>query len=119
MLDNTNYTLLVRVKDAKCYTSLAFFTFVVTNAITPNSDGRNDMVDFTGISTYNNFAASIFDRYGQEVFKAGKNNTVWNGMLRGSLVLPTATYWYRVQWENPASKKLELRSGWILLKNRN
>ncbi len=119
VLDNTNYTLLVRVKDAKCYTSLAFFTFVVTNAITPNSDGRNDTVDFTGISTYNNFAASIFDRYGQEVFKAGKNNTVWNGMLRGSLVLPTATYWYRVQWENPASKKLELRSGWILLKNRN
>jgi gliding motility-associated-like protein len=119
VLDNTNYTLLVRVKDAKCFTSLSFFTFVVTNAITPNSDGKNDTVDFTGISTYNNFAASIFDRYGQEVFKAGKNNTSWNGMLRGSLNLPTATYWYRVQWENPASRKLELRSGWILLKNRN
>ncbi|MCJ8154678.1 choice-of-anchor L domain-containing protein [Chryseobacterium sp. SSA4.19] len=119
VMDNINYNLLVRVKDAKCSTSLSYFTFVVINAITPNSDGKNDTVDFTGISKYNNFAASIFDRYGQEVFKAGKNETFWNGMLRGSLVLPTATYWYRVQWENPASKKLEQRSGWILLKNRN
>ena len=110
---------MVRVKDAKCGTTLSFFTFVVINAITPNSDGKNDTVDFSGISKYNNFAASIFDRYGQEVFKAGKNVTSWNGLLRGSLVLPTATYWYRVQWENPASKKLEQRSGWILLKNRN
>ncbi len=119
ILDNTNYNLLLRAKGAKCSTSLTYFTFIVINAITPNSDGKNDMVDFTGISKYNNFAASIFDRYGQEVFKAGKNETSWNGLLRGSIVLPTATYWYRVQWENPASKKLELRSGWILLKNRN
>lgn len=119
VLDNTNYNLVVRVKDAKCNTTLQFFTFVVSNAITPNADGKNDSVDFTGISNYNNFAASIFDRYGQEVFKASKNNTAWYGTLRGTLALPTATYWYRVQWENPASKKLELRSGWILLKNRN
>lgn len=119
ILDNANYTLMVRVKDAKCGTTLSFFTFVVINAITPNSDGKNDTVDFTGISKYNNFAASIFDRYGQEVFKASKNETSWNGLLKGTLVLPTATYWYRVQWENPASKKLEQRSGWILLKNRN
>lgn len=119
VLDNTNYDLVVKVKDAKCFNSLQYFTFTVSNAITPNADGINDSVDFTGISTYNNFAASIFDRYGQEVFKASKADTAWYGTLRGSLPLPTATYWYRVQWENPASKKLELRSGWILLKNRN
>jgi gliding motility-associated-like protein len=119
VLDNTNYNMMVRVKDAKCSTTLSFFTFIVINAITPNSDGKNDTIDFTGISKYNNFAASIFDRYGQEMFKATKNDTVWNGMLGGSLAIPTATYWYRVQWENPASKKLELRSGWILLKNRD
>lgn len=119
VLDNTNYNLMVRVKDADCNTSIEYFTFVIANAITPNSDGKNDKIDFTGISKYNNFAASIFDRYGQEMFKASKTETVWNGMMKNSLSIPTATYWYRVQWENPASKKLELRSGWILLKNRN
>lgn len=118
VLNNTNYTILVKVKDAKCGNSLQFFTFVISNAITPNSDGVNDYIDFSGISNYKNFAASIFDRYGAELFKADKSNVRWNGSLKG-INIPTATYWYRVQWENPASRKLELRSGWILLKNRN
>ena len=118
VMKNTNYTLMVRAQGAKCSNSLQFFTFLISNAITPNADGINDYIDFSGISNYNNFAASIFDRYGAELFKADKSKTFWDGTLKG-LNLPTASYWYRVQWENPASKKLELRSGWILLKSRN
>lgn len=118
VMKNTNYSLVVRVVGAKCGTSLQFFTFLMSNAITPNNDGVNDYIDFSGISNYKNFAASIFDRYGAELFKAGKSSIMWNGSLKG-INLPTGTYWYRVQWENPASKKLELKSGWILLKNRN
>ncbi|MBB6369361.1 choice-of-anchor L domain-containing protein [Chryseobacterium shigense] len=118
VLDNTNYHLMVRVVDAKCGTSLDYFTFVISNAITPNMDGVNDTIDFSGISGYNNFTASIFDRYGAELFRATKTDAVWRGTLKG-LNLATGTYWYKVQWENPASKKLEQRSGWILLKNRN
>ncbi|MFZ4927694.1 choice-of-anchor L domain-containing protein [Chryseobacterium sp. Mn2064] len=118
ILNNTMYSLMVRVKGAKCGSSLDYFTFVISNAITPNMDGVNDTIDFTGISGYKDFAASIFDRYGAEVFKAGKGDVIWRGSLKG-INLPTGTYWYRVQWENPASKKMEQRSGWILLKNRN
>ncbi|WP_223607370.1 choice-of-anchor L domain-containing protein [Chryseobacterium sp. OSA05B] len=118
VLDNTNYHLRVREKDAKCGTSLDYFTFVISNAITPNMDGINDTINFSGISGYNNFAASIFDRYGAELFRATKTDAVWRGSLKG-MNLSTGTYWYKVQWENPASKKLEQRSGWILLKNRN
>nr|WP_314497267.1 choice-of-anchor L domain-containing protein [uncultured Chryseobacterium sp.] len=118
VLNNTNYTLTVKVKDAKCGNTLSYFTFVMSNAVTPNSDGINDYVDFSGVSAYKNFAASIYDRYGAEIFKADKTNVRWDGSLK-TINLPTATYWYRVQWENPASRKLELRSGWILLKNRN
>lgn len=118
VLNNNNYKLMVRVKEAKCSTSLEYFTFVISNAITPNGDGKNDFIDFSGISNYNNFAASVFNRYGQEIFKATKSDAVWIGTIK-DLNLPTATYWYKVQWENPASKKLELRTGWILLKNRN
>ncbi|MGO4710119.1 choice-of-anchor L domain-containing protein [Chryseobacterium sp. 2TAF14] len=118
VLKNSNLSLMVRTKDAECSTSLQFFTFVLSNAITPNNDGSNDYIDFNGIIGYKNFAASIFDRYGAELFKADKSNTRWNGSLKG-INLPTGTYWYRVQWENPASKKMELKSGWILLKNRD
>lgn len=118
LLNNTMYHLMVRVKNAKCGTSVDYYTFVLSNAITPNMDGVNDTIDFTGISGYKDFAASIFDRYGAEVFKATKADAIWRGSLKG-INLPTGTYWYRIQWEDPASKKLEQRSGWILLKNRN
>lgn len=118
VLKNSSYNLMVRKQGAKCGNSLEFFTFVLNNAITPNNDGANDYIDFNGIINYKNFAASIFDRYGAELFKADKSNTRWNGSLKG-INLPTGTYWYRVQYENPASKKLELKSGWILLKNRD
>ncbi|REC59584.1 gliding motility protein [Chryseobacterium pennae] len=118
ILNNTMYHLMVRVKNAKCGTSVDYYTFVLSNAITPNMDGINDTIDFSGISGYKDFSASIFDRYGAEVFKATKGDVIWRGSLKG-INLPTGTYWYRVQWENPASKKLEQRSGWILLKNRN
>ncbi|RMZ58596.1 gliding motility protein [Chryseobacterium nematophagum] len=120
VLNNTNYDLMVRVKDAKCSTSLQYYTLVISNVITPNQDGKNDVIDFSGISNYKNFAASIFTRYGQEIFKATSNNSIWKGDVReDNQRVSTATYWYQVQWENPASKKLEIRTGWILLKNRN
>ncbi|WP_419868235.1 choice-of-anchor L domain-containing protein [Chryseobacterium sp. CT-SW4] len=118
VLDNTNYNLRLRAKEAKCSNGMDYYTFMVRNVITPNQDGINDVIDFSGISGYNNFAGSIFNRYGQEIFKATKTNTVWKGEIKG-INQPTATYWYKVQWENPASKKLEVRTGWILLKNRN
>lgn len=118
VMENSNYKIHVRVKDAKCGTILDYFTFVVTNAITPNGDGKNDYVDFTGIANYANFSASVFDRYGSEVFRATNKNPIWNGTVNG-YQLPTGTYWYKVNWINPASKKLEERSGWILVKNRN
>ncbi|WP_312076582.1 choice-of-anchor L domain-containing protein [Chryseobacterium sp.] len=116
--DNLNYNVRVRNKDADCSNFIEYYTFVVINAITPNRDGINEGVDFSGIANYKNFAASIFDRYGSEIFRASKSELIWDGTLRG-MNIPTGTYWYKVQWENPVSKKLELRNGWILLKNRN
>ena len=116
--NNTSYNIRIRNKDADCSNFIEFYTFVVINAITPNRDGINESVDFSGISKYNNFAASVFDRYGAEIYKASKSGLTWDGTLRG-MNIPTGTYWYKVQWENPASRKMELRNGWILVKNRN
>ncbi len=118
VMENQNYKIHVRVKDAKCGSIIDYFTFVITNSITPNGDGKNDYVDFSGISNYPGFGASVFDRYGSEVFRGSNEKTNWNGTVNG-YQLPTGTYWYKVHWVNPASKKLEERSGWILLKNRN
>lgn len=116
--DNINYTVWVRVKDASCHSSISYFTFVIQNVITPNDDGYNDYIDFSGLSVFKDFTASIYDRYGAELFRADKKNPVWDGTMKGGYKLSTESLWYKVQWKNPASLQMEVRTGWILLKRK-
>lgn len=117
VMANIDVLIKVRVKTTTCEGSLRFFTFQMLNVLTPNGDGLNDQIDLVGISKYPKFGASIFDRYGKEIFKMDRNNYIWNGKFQGRN-LPTATYWYQLNYEHPASKKLIQNNGWILIKNR-
>lgn len=117
VLPNTDVLIKVRVKKTTCVGSLRYFTFMMLNVLTPNGDGLNDQLNLAGISKYPNFGASIFDRYGKEIFKLDKNNSTWDGKFQ-SRPLPTATYWFQLQYEHPASKRLIQNNGWILIKNR-
>ena len=115
--NNLSVTILVRNQGIKCYNSIYYFTFHMQNSITPNGDGKNDVLDFSEISQYEGFGGNIVDRYGKIIFKPSKTNIIWNGTyLNGPL--PTGTYWYQIFWKDPISLKLVNKSGWILLKNR-
>lgn len=117
LLDNTNYTVRVRTKGTSCSGSIEFFTLQINNIITPNQDGVNDFLDLTSLKDFKNFTGSIYDRYGVEVFRFSKETPVWNGTVGGKK-LPTATYWYKFNFEYNKSKVQMNRSGWIMLKNR-
>lgn len=113
---NTVISIRVRVKKTSCVGFLQYFTFVMQNVITPNGDNINDIIDFRGVNQNKDFKASIFDRYGKEVYKASSLQPYWDGYFQGKR-LPTSSYWYQVSFEDPASKKPALKTGWILLKN--
>lgn len=114
--NNKIISIRVRVKTTTCVGFLEYFTFIMQNVITPNGDNINDIIDFRGVSNYNKFQAAISDRYGKVVFNAEKTRPFWDGYFQGKK-LPTASYWYQVTFEDPASKKLTVKTGWILLKN--
>ena len=95
-----------------------YYTFFVNNIISPNADGFNDIVDFSGVSKNKEFSALIFDRYGQEVFRSTSTNFIWKGDYNGS-VNPTGSYWYQVFWIDGVSGKVIQKTGWIVVKNRN
>ncbi|MCC2590069.1 choice-of-anchor L domain-containing protein [Chryseobacterium sp. MFBS3-17] len=114
---NVTLTIQVRVKHTSCVGTLIYFTLHIQNVITPNGDGVNDVLDLSGISRYDDFAATIFDRYGKELWRASREQAVWDGRAQGRSI-PTSTYWYQIQYEDPASKTLVQKSGWIMLKNR-
>jgi len=115
---NTEYEIRVRNIRTLCDAYVNYYTFFMPNTITPNGDGYNDVISFEGVSKLNNFSATIFDRYGMQIFKATPQNAVWDGKFLAR-VIPTATYWYIVSWQNRVTGKLIKKSGWILLKNRN
>lgn len=115
--DNTMYNIQVRSVGTHCVGALEFFTFQVKNIITPNDDGINDTLDLTALGGFNNFTGSIYDRYGSEMFRFSKENPIWNGTVGGKK-LPTATYWYKFNFQYPKTKTTLSQSGWIMLKNR-
>ncbi|WP_082383982.1 T9SS type B sorting domain-containing protein [Chryseobacterium sp. ERMR1:04] len=114
---NTEYAIRVRNIRTLCDLVILYYTFFLPNVITPNGDGHNDVISFEGITKFKNFSATIFDRYGQQIFKATKEKPVWDGTYLAR-VIPTATYWYIASWEDRISGKPIKISGWILLKNR-
>ncbi|WP_027378302.1 T9SS C-terminal target domain-containing protein [Chryseobacterium daeguense] len=117
LLNNTTYEIQVRTVGTSCVGALEFFTLHISNIITPNQDGINDVLDLTSLGKFNNFTGSVYDRYGSEMFRFTKDTPIWDGTVGGKR-LPTATYWYKFNFQYPKSKANMSQSGWIMLKNR-
>ncbi|CAA7387520.1 choice-of-anchor L domain-containing protein [Chryseobacterium fistulae] len=114
--NNTTYSIQVRVKGTHCVGAIEFFTLQISNVITPNQDGINDVLNLTKLVDYKNFTGSVFDRYGAEIYKFSKQTPIWDGTLGGKR-LSTGNYWYKFNFEYPKSKVQMNWTGWIMLKN--
>lgn len=95
-----------------------FLIINLLNVITPNGDGKNDVLDYTDLNIKQDVVITIFDRQGKTVYISPKNELIWNGNS-GGRPLPTGTYWYTLNWIEPDTQLPVSFKGWILLKNRN
>lgn len=90
------------------------------NAITPNGDGVNDVVDYSSLSYKKGVSFMVYDRYGNKIYQADKNNNYqWDGTVNGGKRVSTGTYWYTITWAEPVGNEEVKYSGWILVKNRD
>ena len=98
--------------NADVYVFVTEYEFLIPNAFSPNGDGINDYFEIIGIDKYEGNSISIFNRWGNEVYKAvnygisttpqfwdGKSNT---GFIFGNEELPTGTYYYVLTLGNGA-----------------
>jgi len=69
------------------------------NIINPNSLVGNDSFQPIVPCTLDQYALSIFDRFGNEVFETRDQNSSWNGLVSGSGVLP-GVYVYYIEYRN-------------------
>jgi len=109
------------VKDALDCTPISVELTVpnLVNAITPNGDNVNDVLDYSELAYKGNLTFVIYDRYGNKLFTGDKsNNYKWDGKFAGKGIL-TGTYWYHINWIEPNVQKTPVKyTGWILVKHR-
>jgi gliding motility-associated-like protein len=64
------------------------------NAFSPNGDGNNEFFGPIGnLFLVNNYSLSIFNRYGELVFKSDNPNQKWDGTIKGKAYGNTSFVW--------------------------
>ena len=113
--ENTTYTLHVQsLQGCGIATDDVFIRVFkkvdIPNAFSPNGDGINDKWILKNIETYPEADISVFNRYGQLLYKAKGTGQPWDGTFNGRY-LPVAAYYYVIDLKNNFPKL----SGWIML----
>jgi gliding motility-associated-like protein len=79
------------------------------NLFSPNSDGKSDLFEISGIEDYPNFKLIIVDRWGNEVYNYSNNGKInpiwWNGYRNGKPV-PTGVYFYTLDFNDGITKPI-------------
>jgi large repetitive protein len=66
----------------------------IPNAITPNDDGKNDRWVIDGLEEFKDNDLTIFNRWGDVLFKVKSYQNDWDGRNSTGNELPEGTYYY-------------------------
>ena len=85
----------------------------IPNIITPNNDGKNDVLKIGNLENYPGSQIIIFNRWGNEVYHNNDYKSDWNGSG-----LAEATYYYILN-RRGKSGEITPYKGWVFLKRSN
>jgi gliding motility-associated-like protein/uncharacterized repeat protein (TIGR01451 family) len=81
----------------------------IPNTFTPNGDGKNDTFLIKGRENYDTIEISIFNRWGDEVYRSKNYKDEWDGAG-----LNEGTYFYVLKLKKGSNE--ESRRSWVLIK---
>jgi gliding motility-associated-like protein len=118
----TNYTLTVTNQNGCLSADNALVTVIpyclkVMNAFTPNGDGMNDkwIVTNNGGNCTKQVFVTVFNRYGNVVYKNENYTNDWDGTYNGKPV-PDATYYYVITYYLINGKSMILKGDVTILR---
>ncbi|MEM6320140.1 MAG: gliding motility-associated C-terminal domain-containing protein, partial [Bacteroidota bacterium] len=79
--------------------------------VTPNDDGFNDTFIIPCLANHPNSSITIFNRWGDEIYRSDNYQNDWGGTYNGEL-LPTGTYYYLLEVNDAAGTTL---NGYLFL----
>ena len=85
----------------------------IQNVITPNGDGRNDVLDLSGITAGDNCEFTVFTRWGTPVYNQEVYNNAWGGTTDGGSALEDGTYYFVLTHNN----EIRVKSAVTILNN--
>jgi len=92
------------------------YPIAVPEFFSPDGDGINDLFQIDNLQAYDNPEIVIYDRYGKQVFKGGKEDLTapngWDGKYI-SKDLPSGDYWYEMKF-----KEIKTKVGHFSIKRR-
>jgi len=90
-----------------CVLDDPFAVLTAVTLITPNADGRNDVLEFNGLDAFPQNKLTVMNRWGNVIYsKTGYQNDGqrWDGTRDGE-ALPADTYYYILEFSNFTIKK--------------
>ncbi|MDR3681265.1 MAG: T9SS type B sorting domain-containing protein, partial [Flavipsychrobacter sp.] len=83
------------------------YPIAVPEFFSPDGDGVNDLFQIDNLQAYDNPEIVVYDRYGKQVFKGGKEALTppngWDGKYI-SKDLPSGDYWYEMKFKEIKTK---------------
>jgi gliding motility-associated-like protein len=87
---------------------------LLPNAFTPDGDGRNDSFRPLHACEMTNFQMSIYNRFGDLVFRSLSPDAAWDGSYHGGKA-EAGTYVWMARYFNPVTKQPVFRKGTVIL----
>jgi gliding motility-associated-like protein len=87
----------------------------ISNAFTPNDDGKNDKFRIIAADNYQQFKLLIFNKWGGLIYSTTDINNAWDGRFKGELQ-PTGPYVYYVEIHTASNKKISKKGTIMLLR---
>ncbi len=131
IINPTNYVnqnpcqeIWFRISNENCFEIFSFEICIkncpieVFNVVTPDGDGLNDTFIVSGLyNIYDKHKMHIFSRYGQKIWEGNNETGSWDGTSNTGLLstgkrLPTGTYFYLIELNEPNTKPV---AGYIYL----
>lgn len=132
IINPNNYTnlfltqeIFVRVSNFNCFEVYSFKIITklceieIFNVITPDGDGLNDTFIVSGLyNIYDQHKMYIFSRYGQKIWEGNNITGGWDGtsntgLLHTNDIVPTGTYFYVLELNEPNIKP---QAGYVYLR---
>ena len=89
---------------------------IVPNVFTPNQDGSNDYILFSGVDPNAEFTWTIFNRWGKPIFETVRRGQAWDGTnMNNGNPLEAGLYYYELIFRDQCQDEDKILTGFIHL----